>query len=192
MRVSVVAYESSWVEAFERIKDGLIKILESVPAISIEHVGSTAIPNLAAKPIIDVDIIIEPEYLHDASAALSSNGYTFNPEPPGIDRMSFRYDAHTHDSGATRPTEDGDIRRAVYLNVPTGVALRNHLAVRSVLLKAPRLVQQYSELKMQLATKEFNHISDYGSAKTDFLMRILLKSDLVQGELDQILAFNTK
>jgi GrpB-like predicted nucleotidyltransferase (UPF0157 family) len=110
-------------------------------------------------------------------ALLSTNGYTYNPEPWGIDRMSFRHDKHTHDAGATRPTEDGDIRRAVYVNIPEGEMLRNHLLVRKVLSESLELVKEYSELKRELAKRDWKGIGAYGGAKTAILEKIMARGE---------------
>jgi GrpB-like predicted nucleotidyltransferase (UPF0157 family) len=178
MQITVLEYNPEWANAFQRIKASLLTILNSIPISSIEHVGSTSIPGLAAKPIIDIDVVVEPKHIPMTCALLSTNGYTYNPEPWGIDRMSFRYDKHTHDAGATRPTEDGDLRRAVYVNIPEGEMLRNHLLVRKVLSGCPELVAEYSEVKRELARREWKGIGAYGGAKTAILERIMARGEL--------------
>jgi len=105
-------------------------------------------------------------------------GYVFKPEPGGMDRMSFRYLAHALDSGATKPTEDGDIRRAVYLVMPTAESYQNHLAVKQVLLSHPDLLLEYAQVKRSLARRSFDSVGQYGAGKTEVLQRIMAKSDL--------------
>jgi GrpB-like predicted nucleotidyltransferase (UPF0157 family) len=178
LQIAVLEYDPEWAYAFQRVRENLLAILDSIPISSIEHVGSTSIPGLAAKPIIDIDIVVEPKYIPMTCALLSTNGYTYNPEPWGIDRMSFRYDKHTHDAGATRPTEDGDIRRAVYVNIPEGEMLRNHLLVRKVLSECPELVVEYSAVKRELAEREWKGIGAYGGAKTAILQKIMARGEL--------------
>lgn len=190
MQITILEYDPAWPRAFQRIKEELMTALDTIPIISIEHVGSTSVPGLAAKPIIDMDIIVEPKYLPASCSALSTNGYTYNPEPGGIDRMSFRYNKHTHDSGATRPTEDGEIRRAVYVNIPDGVALKNHLVVRKVLSECPELVLEYAEVKRNLAKQPFESIGKYGGAKNAILQKVLSKGDFEDDEVVAIRLFN--
>ncbi|CDZ96644.1 GrpB/Dephospho-CoA kinase [Phaffia rhodozyma] len=192
MRVLVLEYDPLWAEAFEQIRSQLLTILSNVPIVSIEHVGSTSIPGLAAKPIIDIDIVVAPKDIFPAFSALSTGGYTYNPEPRNIDRASFRYNKHTHDSGGGAPTEDGGVRRAVYLNIPTGVSLKNHLAVQRVLLTDRDLLEEYAAVKKTLANDEFDHISDYGSAKAPVLRKILAKSDLADSDHEEIARFNVQ
>ena len=192
LQITICEYDPKWANDFQRIKDSLLATLESVPISSIEHVGSTSIPGLAAKPIIDIDIVVEPKYIPITCALLSTNGYTYNPEPSGIDRMSFRYDKHKLDSGATRPTEDGDIRRAVYVNIPTGESLRDHFLVKTALSKHPDLVAEYSEVKRELAKREFSGIAEYGREKRAVLQKIMSKGDLTDYEVDGVFDFNAK
>lgn len=178
LRIAVLEHDPAWADHFERIKSELANVLVKVPFLSIEHVGSTSIPGLAAKPIIDIDVVVAPEYYPAAASALSYGGYVFKPEPTTIDRMSFRYQAHALDSGATKPTEDGDIRRAVYLVMPTASSYRNHVAVRKILLGHPELLNEYAEVKRELAKLEFESIGQYGARKSEILQKILAQGDL--------------
>ena len=93
--------------------------------------------------------------------------------------MSFRYNKHTHDAGATQPTEDGDIRRAVYVNTPTGESLKSHFLVKPALSKFPELLAEYSDVKRELAKQQFSGIGAYGGAKTAILQKIMSKGDLL-------------
>jgi GrpB-like predicted nucleotidyltransferase (UPF0157 family) len=180
LKIHISEYDPTWPATFSLIAASLATILTAsgVPVLAIEHIGSTSVPNLAAKPIIDIDIVVAPTSIIAATQALSFGGYTFNPENNGIDRMSFRWKGHTHDSGASRPTEDGEVRRAVYLNMPTGISLQNHLAVREVLRGDPALVEEYSEVKRRLAEREFSGIGAYGGGKSEILRKILQRSEI--------------
>ncbi len=122
LTITVLPYDPLWSVHFTRISLEITTAFHSslLPTPIIHHVGSTSIPGLSAKPIIDIDIIVQPKHIAQAAAALSFNGYTYKPEPRGIDRMSFKWNGHTHDQGGSRETEDGEIRRLVYLNVPEG------------------------------------------------------------------------
>jgi GrpB-like predicted nucleotidyltransferase (UPF0157 family) len=181
MRIVIFEYDPNWVTDFERMRSELSAILSHLPIIDIIHVGSTSIPNLAAKPIIDIDIICPPPHVFQAMSALSKNGYTYNPEPNSMDRASFRYNAHAHDSGAAKQTEDGKIRRQVYLNIPGGVKLTHHLEVKRVLERDEGLVREYSEVKRGLAGVEHKDIGAYGNAKSEILKKIIARGK----ELDE-------
>lgn len=172
--INVVPYDPEWATAFERIKKQQLEpILVGVPIISVEHVGSTAIPGLPSKPIIDIDIIVSPFHFCAAAHALGKNGFTYNPEPPYMDRLSFRYDSHKHDPGASLPTEDGELRRAVYLVMPVSQQLKNHLLVREILKVDEGLRREYGELKLELGKREHQSIGHYGGAKREIIQRLL-------------------
>lgn len=73
LQIAVLDYDPAWATHFERIKAELLAALSSVPILAIEHVGSTSILGLAAKPIIDIDIVVAPEHYPAAASALSKS-----------------------------------------------------------------------------------------------------------------------
>jgi GrpB-like predicted nucleotidyltransferase (UPF0157 family) len=77
---------------------------------------------------------------------------------------------------ASRVTEDGAIRRAVYLNTPEGESLRSHLAVR--LRSNDDLKIEYGRVKQRLKEQEYENISYYVAAKDDILSRIIAQSEI--------------
>lgn len=76
MRVTIEPHNPEWPLKFSEIHDQLHDILKDVNIISIEHVGSTSIPSLMAKPVLDIDIIIQTSSLEAARNALKIAGYT--------------------------------------------------------------------------------------------------------------------
>ena len=189
LKINVVPYDPAWPEHFEFIRSQLAHALDDFlppEQYRIVHVGSTSIPGLAAKPIIDIDIIVQSSLIMEATMALTSHGYNYAYEANGIDRMVFRYNKHQLDSGASTPTEDGTPRRAVYLNKDDGAALLNHMAVRRVLLANEGLRKEYGDLKLELAKEEHAHIGAYGGKKSAMLRRILDQSGLSEEELLRI------
>lgn len=189
LTINVVGYDAQWAAQFEQIRRELEHALSDFLDPSdyrIEHVGSTSVEGLAAKPIIDIDVIVPAHCIMEASQALTSHGYTYAYEPTGIDRMVFRYNKHALDSGASKPTEDGSPRRAIYLNKSDGAALANHLAVRKVLRNDPVLRAEYGDLKMELAKDQHSNIGAYGARKHDMIQKILKQSDLSEDTLSRI------
>jgi GrpB-like predicted nucleotidyltransferase (UPF0157 family) len=117
--VLVVEYDPAWPTRFERLRQEYAQAMAAgrVPAVSVEHVGSTAVPGLAAKPVIDCDIVVaEPDA---AAASQVLVGLAFAPEGElGIPlRWAF-----------TEPVRLA--RTNTYVVVEGSVALRNHLAVQ--------------------------------------------------------------
>ncbi len=74
--VIVVEYDPNWEKTFQTLRDGIAPFLNEL-IVSIEHVGSTSIPGVAAKPIIDIDVVVRsPEDVPRAIERLSILGYT--------------------------------------------------------------------------------------------------------------------
>lgn len=71
LQVAVLDYDPQWAIHFQRIKSEILAALSEVPVIAVEHVGSTSVPGLAAKPIIDIDVVVAPEHFPVAASALS-------------------------------------------------------------------------------------------------------------------------
>jgi GrpB-like predicted nucleotidyltransferase (UPF0157 family) len=68
--VEVVPYSPDWPARFEEVATVLRTALAEVPSAAVEHVGSTSVPGLAAKPIIDIDVVVDADDLSAAIAAL--------------------------------------------------------------------------------------------------------------------------
>jgi GrpB-like predicted nucleotidyltransferase (UPF0157 family) len=190
LKINVVEYDPQWTLQFSEIRDELEYALSDFlpcDAFDIQHVGSTSVEGLAAKPIIDIDIIVPAALIMEATQALTSHGYTYAYERGGIDRMVFRFNKHKLDSGASTATEDGTPRRAVYLNKTDGAALANHVAFKDVLRKDNGMRDEYGELKMALAKEEHADIGAYGAKKQAVIVRALEQSGLAREEIDRIM-----
>jgi GrpB-like predicted nucleotidyltransferase (UPF0157 family) len=156
--ISIADYDSRWAARFElehtRIRDALGDL-----ALRIEHIGSTAVPGLAAKPIIDVLVTVEnPEDDAVIGAAMQSAGYALRVREPG--HRMFRTparDVHVHLWASTSP------------EVPRYLAFRDQLR-RSF---DDRLA--YERLKRELATRDWTDMNEYASAKSDLIEAILAK-----------------
>jgi GrpB-like predicted nucleotidyltransferase (UPF0157 family) len=178
-RIEVVDYDPSWPNTFESLRSRLWPALADV-ALSIEHVGSTSVPGLAAKPIIDISIMA-PE----------------NPDVPiGISRLATLGYIHQGDLGIkgreafTNP--DGLPRHNLYLCPRDSVALANHLALRNYLRTHPEAVREYGELKKRLAQRFPDDIDSYIDGKTTMLLKMLRATGFPPEQLRQIERVNRK
>ena len=168
----MVDYDPQWPVAFATIRSTLEAALVGVPLIGIEHVGSTSVPGLAAKPIIDIDVIVDRSHVDDASAALESVGYRSLGEMGVPDRHAFK-------------TPPGSIRQNTYVIVDGCLSLRNHLGLRDVLRGDPQLRDEYSSVKRRLAAAT-DDIDVYVDGKSDVVRRVLARAGLASAELDEI------
>jgi GrpB-like predicted nucleotidyltransferase (UPF0157 family) len=90
MKVHLSPHSPSWALKFLEVKITLEQCLSNAPYISIEHVGSTSIPGLLAKPVLDIDIIVTLEQLPAVRKALSEAGYLDQGECGVPGRFQFR------------------------------------------------------------------------------------------------------
>lgn len=171
-RVTVVDYDPSWPETFREIRDGIAPGLSPL-ATAVEHVGSTAVPGLAAKPVIDLDVVVRPDDVPEAIARLSKMGYAHRGDLGVTGREAFHPPQGTPD-------------HHLYLCPQGSAALANHLAVRDHLRTHPEDARAYGELKRRLAREFPQDGAAYLRGKTSFLLRILASAGFDQTLLDEV------
>ncbi|MGB0112117.1 MAG: GrpB family protein [Ilumatobacteraceae bacterium] len=174
--IEVVEYDPRWAAWFGELATLYTVALRAVPHLAIEHVGSTSVPGLAAKPVIDVDIVVERPHVEAAIGALEAIGYESRGEMGIVDRWAMGAPA-------------GSIRTNTYVVVDGSVALHNHLAVRDALRADGALRDEYGALKRRLAA-ETDDIDVYIEAKSPILQRILAAAGLSADDRSAIEAAN--
>ena len=160
--VELVSYDRQWPEAFQRIRGKLLALLPQ--ALAIDHVGSTAIPDMAAKPLIDIDIVLPRlEHIGDATRVLLSENY----EPRG--------NRHDDEMWAFLSTGLTPAER-VYLCPIGNRTHKNRLAFRDCLIAHPEAAADYAALKLRLAA-EFRMDGDrYTAEKREFVDTIVMRA----------------
>jgi GrpB-like predicted nucleotidyltransferase (UPF0157 family) len=139
-----------------------------VPVVSIEHVGSTSVPGLAAKPIVDCDIVVRDAHVAAATGVLTALGFTPLGELGIPQRWAFREPARLAGTNT-------------YVIVAGCLSLRNHLAVRDALRADAALREEYAAAKKDAAACAAN-IDEYGQAKTSTVQKILAAAGLTAAE----------
>ena len=172
-----MAYDPSWQDRFEKVAAALSGALADGPTAAVEHVGSTSVPGLAAKPILDIDVIVAPEDVSAAVAALVRIGYVHRGDLGVAGREAFF-------------APDEDPRRHVYVCAAGTLNVRNHLAVRDVLRRRDDLRDEYAAVKLALAAEPDMDIDTYIARKSDVIQKVLTASDLTDAERRQILSLN--
>lgn len=183
MRVTVVPYDPTWPESFATIRAALAAALDHVPVVAIEHVGSTSVPGLAAKPVLDIDVVVERADLDAAITALVAAGYTRAGDLGVPGRHALR---------ASTTDEHAAVTRNVYVCVDGALSLRNHLAVRDTLRADAALRDAYAAVKLRLAEQELEGIEDYIDGKNEIVQRILTAAGISTDDRGAILTVNTK
>lgn len=191
MRVIVEPHNPQWKVKFLEIQQQLHQILGDVAIISVEHVGSTCIPSLMAKPVLDVDIIIEISSLDAARKALVNAGYTDCGEMNVSGRFAFRQPGYGRFEAAHGPGRNGELRYNTYLMIRGCAALRNHLDARRVLMENEELRDEYCRVKSDLQSTEFENIGQYVSGKTEILCKILRAAGWSEQDLEPVIRVNS-
>lgn len=171
MPIDVRPYSSTWPAEFEHVAAGLRRAVEPVPGARVEHVGSTAVPGLAAKPSLDIDVIVEKSFVGQAVRLLSPLGYESRGDLGIADRVAMR-------------APDASPARHVY------VCAADCLAVRDILRRDSRLRDEYAAVKLVLAADPGMNMERYLAGKSDVLQRVLSRSDLSEAERAEILRAN--
>ncbi len=163
--VVIVGYDPAWPAAYEvergRIAAALGEAMAGV--VAIEHVGSTSVPGLAAKPVID--IMVGVRRLAGGLRCITPMvelGYECVGEHGVPGRIYFR-------RGAPRTHH-------VHLVEHSGEFWRRHLAFRDALLASPALVERYAALKRDLASRHRDDSDGYTDAKTPFIEAALAQA----------------
>lgn len=160
--VVIEDYTPLWPKQFETLRSRLANVLGGL-ALTIEHVGSTAVPGQASKSIIDVDVLLKSAAdLPRAIAALTSIGYQHRGDLGIPGREAFRAPA-------------GDFRHHLYVR-PNDAEYQPHIAFRDHLRAHSRQADAYAVLKRKLAAKFGEDREAYNNAKREFVESILRKS----------------
>lgn len=172
-QVNVVSYNPEWAKQFTTLKNFIWPTISDF-AISIEHVGSTSVVGLAAKPVIDIDIIIpDMSFMNQAIQQLKTIGYEHRGNLGIEDRHAFR---------ANLP----QAKHNLYVCPQDSIALKNHLCLRDTLRSNSILRDEYSALKQKLALQFPDSMDQYVEGKTDFILKILAENGLGSDRLEEI------
>ena len=165
--VIVLPYDPQWPGNFELIRRELAAALGEY-ALAIEHVGSTSVPGLAAKPIIDLDVVISGyDVLEHVCALLAVIGYEHEGNLGIEGREAFRYSGKEHLQ-----------KHHLYVCPQDSRELGRHLAFRDYLRSHPDAVQEYAAAKLQAAADHPQDIDGYIAAKSPCIEAIYRRCGL--------------
>lgn len=177
MSIQVVDWSPEWAARFDEVAAVLRDALAHVASARVEHVGSTSVPGLAAKPVLDVDVIVDRADVRAAIAALECVGYEHRGDLGVTGREAF--------------LAPGPPRRNVYVCTAGTANVRNHLAVRHVLRSREDLRDAYADAKRALADDPGMDIDTYIAGKSAVLQRVLEASgEFSEAELAAIRRLN--
>jgi GrpB-like predicted nucleotidyltransferase (UPF0157 family) len=161
--IIVVDYDPQWPATFETLRSKLAEALGSLVA-AIEHIGSTSVPGLVAKPIIDIDMLLKSASdLPLVIQRLASLGYAHRGDLGVEGREAF----------ATPP---GAHAHHLYVCPPESREYRRHLALRDYLRTHSKEAAAYGKLKRSLAAHFRDDRSAYNNGKSEFVESLLQKA----------------
>jgi GrpB-like predicted nucleotidyltransferase (UPF0157 family) len=162
----IESYSKEWPEKFNREVENIKKVLGS-EILEIQHIGSTAIPGLSAKPIIDIAVLVESiENISHFVEQLEKLGYSYKPEMSSGERIFFR---------------KGDpVEYHLSVACPRHTYWERQILFRDYLRTHPKYVKEYEDLKrgivVGMSTDELKDLSlseRYNSQKGPFIQKIL-------------------
>ncbi|AIQ46329.1 hypothetical protein R70723_10905 [Paenibacillus sp. FSL R7-0273] len=159
----VVDYDPSWTRAFAKLREFVLPVLEDI-VVSIEHVGSTSVPGLAAKPIIDLDVVVPTqEDVYIAVQRLATLGYVHEGDLGIKGREAFIPPADV-------------IWHHLYVCTVDSAEYKRHILFRDYMRGHPEDAKRYSNLKIELAERFSKDRAAYSNAKSCFVNEILQRA----------------
>ncbi|HET9852522.1 MAG TPA: GrpB family protein [Candidatus Limnocylindrales bacterium] len=162
--ITLAEYDAQWPSLFEREAERIRTVLGN-KALRLEHTGSTSVPGLAAKPIIDITLIVrdsadEPSYVPPLEAA----GYVLRiREPHWLEHRLLK-------------GPDTDVNLHVFSE--GSVELDRMLGFRDWLRAHPEDRHLYERTKRELAARTWRHVQHYADAKTEVVEEIIARAGL--------------
>ncbi len=158
--IEVVDYDPSWVQLFDSERERLTEALGDL-AMAVEHIGSTSVPGLAAKPIVDIAVVlVGMDGLADAVRRAEALGYERRPAGDFSGRLFLVL------------RRDGSSVTHLSLVPADAPYLTPHLVFRDRLRADLALAREYVELKRRLAVQHAEDPLAYTRGKTEFIERV--------------------
>jgi GrpB-like predicted nucleotidyltransferase (UPF0157 family) len=156
-------YDPQWPILFEELRVKFSELL-GIMVSAIEHVGSTSVPGLAAKPIIDLDVLLAaaadwPETIR----RLATLGYEHQGDLGIAGREAFR-------------TPSALFAYHLYVCLPNCEEFRRHILLRNYLRSHPAEVSAYNNLKSSLFARFANDRAAYIQGKDDFVKQLVQRA----------------
>ena len=167
-RVVVEKWNPKWKDEFERIADSLGEDV-IYNSIKIEHVGSTSVEGLSAKPIIDLDIVIENDKFEIIKRLLKDKGYKYEGDLGIEGREAFSY------SG-----KEELMTHHLYVCSKDSKELFKHITFRDFLKNNTALASEYSKVKEQAAVLYPDDIDKYMEFKSEIIEKIYKRCGLLK------------
>ena len=168
--IVVTDYDPEWPHWFEWVRGRVWPAIEDI-AVRIDHVGSTSVPGLAAKPVIDMDIVVAwSDDIQPMIERLASIGYRWRGDLGVVGREAFQPVA-----------DDGLPRHHLYLVVENSRAHLDHWLLRDLLRDDGDARERYAALKRRNVELANNDIDVYVAAKAALVAELLTRARADRG-----------
>lgn len=159
--IVVESYNPKWKTDFEKIKVEIENVISDL-IVRIEHVGSTSVVGLFAKPIIDIDVVIKDySVFDDLVERLNAIGYIYEGDLGIEGREAFKYE--------NKPNLQ---EHHLYVCPENSIELHRHITFRDYLRLNPDAVAEYGEIKSEVAKLYPNDIEKYLEYKSPCIQKI--------------------
>jgi GrpB-like predicted nucleotidyltransferase (UPF0157 family) len=158
-QITLLAHDPAWAKDFGTERQKVVGALGLLPH-RVEHVGSTSVPGIAAKPIIDIQLSVPNVEDEDAVPHLEAAGYTLRVREHGhrmLRTTSLRWDLHVCDAGATGSAAS--------------------LLFRDWLRRSPEDRRSYDLAKRELARRDWATMNHYADAKSEVISTIMARAE---------------
>ena len=160
-KVIVMPYDKEWQTDFEKIKNELENAIGDM-VIAIEHVGSTSVQGMSAKPCIDIDVVIKDYSVFDILVSrLADIGYIHEGDLGIKDREAFKYTNKPHLQ-----------THHLYVCPQYSAELHRHITFRDYLRTHPEAVNEYSKVKEKAAQLFPDDIDSYIEFKSPCIAKL--------------------
>jgi GrpB-like predicted nucleotidyltransferase (UPF0157 family) len=175
--VEVVPYNPEWKKWFNELREPIWALIHEY-AVDVVHVGSTSIEGMSAKPIIDIDILVD-------------DSLNFEKIKEKLERLGYKHVGDLGISGREAFKEDPSSKypHNLYLCHIDSVAYRNHRLLKKHLTENPEDFRRYNDLKLNLAKSAQNR-EEYWRSKTMLILEFLEAEGVPSEEIDRIRAEN--
>jgi GrpB-like predicted nucleotidyltransferase (UPF0157 family) len=165
--IVIVPYDPDWSQIFEQEKNHLLSCLPHGIVIRIEHFGSTAIPNLSAKPIVDmlVEVLSLEETKKVIVPMLTAQGYEYFWRP------TWGNDVPPYYAWFIKRNPQGHRTHHIHM-VEHDFEHWDRLLFRDYLIEHPNLAQEYEALKLRLAKVFPNDRVAYTNTKAEYIVKV--------------------
>ncbi len=162
----LLEYQDTWPAHFQRVASELRSVFSSSGAL-VEHVGSTAVQGLCAKPVIDVLVGLKRlSEAEDRQHPLAELGYIYRAE----------YEAQLPERRYFVRAEAATLRVHLHCVIHEGRLWQHHIAFRNELRCNPEILREYAALKRNLALVHSGDKNAYKDAKAPFIRRVIAQA----------------